>query len=111
MGSVVYRRLAVTIVADLNVIVAEITVVSITSHLSLSPHRVSQNVNVEIWSQNILYTYMIGAAPLITMARRRAIIIDGSAPSIIYEVKTENAYNRRRVINNNSAEPGHYSHH
>ena len=79
MGGVVYRRLAVTVVADVNVIVAEITVMSSTSHPSLSPHRVSQNIYVEIWSQNILYIYMIGAAPLITMARRRAIIIDGSA--------------------------------
>ena len=79
MGGVVHRRLAVTIVADLNVFVAEITVMSSTSHLCLCPHRASQNIYVEIWSQNILYIYMIGAAPLITMARRRAIIMDGSA--------------------------------
>ena len=63
MGVGVYWRLAVTIVADLNVVVAEITVMSSTSHPSLSPHRVSQNIYVEIWSQNILYIYMIGAAP------------------------------------------------
>ena len=39
-----YRRLAVTIIADLNVVVAEITVMSSASHPSLSPHRVSQNI-------------------------------------------------------------------
>ena len=44
MGGVVYRRLAFTIVADLNVIVAEITVMSSTGHPSLCPHRVSQNI-------------------------------------------------------------------
>ena len=71
MGGGVYRRLAVTFVADLNVITAEITVKSSTSHLSLSPHRVSQ---------------------------------------YIYGVKTDHVYNRRRAINNNGAEPGHYHH-
>ena len=40
MGGVVYRRLAVTIVADLNVIVAKITVMSSASHPS---HRVSDS--------------------------------------------------------------------
>ena len=39
----VYRRLAVTIVADMNVITAEITVINSTSHPSLCPYRVSQN--------------------------------------------------------------------
>ena len=58
MGGGVCRRLAVTIVADLNVVVAEITVMSSASHLSLSPHRVSQYIYVEIWSQNILYIYI-----------------------------------------------------
>ena len=68
---VVYRLLAVIIVADLNVITAEITVMSSTSLPSLCPHRVSQN---------------------------------------IYGVKTHHVYNRRRAINNNGAEPGHYYH-
>ena len=44
MGGGVCRRLAVTIVADLNVVVAEITVMSSTSHPSLCPYRVSQNI-------------------------------------------------------------------
>ena len=39
MGGGVCRRLAVTIVADLNVVVAEITVMSSTSHPSLCPLR------------------------------------------------------------------------
>ena len=52
MGGVVYRRLAVTIVADLNVVVAEITVMSSTSHPSLCPHRVSQN---KIESKHAIY--------------------------------------------------------
>ena len=72
MGGVVYRRLAVTIVADLNVVVAEITVMSSTSHPSLSPHRVSQNIYVEIWSQNILYIYIYD--------RRRAVDNNGATP-------------------------------
>ena len=45
MGGGVYRRLAVTVVADLNVIFAEITGISSTGHPSLSPHRVSQNIH------------------------------------------------------------------
>ena len=59
MGRVVYRQLAVTIVADLNVIVAEITVMSSAGHPSLCPHRVSQNIYVEIWGQKLLKTYYI----------------------------------------------------
>ena len=74
MGGVVYRRLAVTIVADLNVVVAEITVMSSASHPSLSPHRVSvfpKYICRKMESKHIIFIYIYD--------RRRAIIIDGSA--------------------------------
>ena len=59
MGLVVYRLFAVTIVADLNVAVAELTVMSRASHLSLSPHRVSKNIYVDIYIYIYIYIYII----------------------------------------------------
>ena len=67
MGGGVYRRLAVAIVADLNVIVAEITVMGSASHPSLSPHRVFQNIyGVKTYHicKSKQRMYIIGARPI-----------------------------------------------
>ena len=68
---VVYRRLAVTIVADLNVVVAEITVMSSTSHPSLSSYRVSENR----YGVKTYYIYNPTPLSVCRLGRRKPLVI------------------------------------